>query len=235
MIGRRRFWQDVALRPEAEGGFAVLLDARPLRTPEKRLLCLPTQALAEAVAAEWAGIAGEIRPDELPFTRAANSAIDRVSANLRPVVAALAAYGETDLLCYRAEGPAALQERQSALWDPWLDWSRRALGAPLFAVAGVIHQPQPQASLAALRARVAGHDAFELTGLHDLVTLSGSLVLALAVSAGALGGDAAWSLSRLDETWQAEQWGSDAEAEAAAQLKRAAFLRAERLLHLVRA
>jgi chaperone required for assembly of F1-ATPase len=234
MIGRRRFWTKVTVRAEEQGGFGVLLDSRPLRTPEKRVLCLPTEALAQAVAAEWSGIEGEIRPEELPFTRAANSAIDRVATDPAPVVDTLAAYGETDLLCYRAEGPAQLQDRQAALWDPWLEWSRRELSAPLFAVAGVIHQPQPVESIAALHGFVVDHNAFELTGLHDLVTLSGSLVLALAVSHGALEGSVAWTLSRLDEIWQAEQWGKDAEAEQAARVKREAFLRAERLLQLVR-
>lgn len=233
MIGRKRFWKQVSVGPQ-EAGFGVFLDNRPLRTPEQRALAVPSRPLAEAIAAEWAGIEGEIRPDTLHFTRAANSAIDRVSAHAEAVVDALAAYGEADLLCYRADGPTALQDRQSAQWDPWLDWSRDELSAPLFAVVGVMHQPQPPESLAALRDHVACHDAFSLTGFHDLVTLSGSLVLALAVSRGVLDGGSAWELSRLDEIWQAEQWGEDAEAERMAREKRAAFLRAEAFISLLR-
>jgi chaperone required for assembly of F1-ATPase len=234
MIGRRRFWKRVSVVPQDDGGYGVFLDAKPLTTPERRPLTVPTEALAEAIAAEWEAVEGEIRPEALPFTRAANSALDRVAADPEPVVEALAAYGDTDLVCYRASDPAELQAREAALWDPWLDWARRELGAPLMAVTGVMHQPQPPASIAALKQAVAGHDAFALTALHDLVALSGSLVLGLAISRGALGGETAWSLSRLDETWQAEQWGRDHEAELAASVKCAAFLRAETLLALLR-
>lgn len=235
MIGRKRFWTEAQARAAQAGGFGVYLDDRPLRTPEKRLLVLPSPALAGAIAAEWAAIEGEIQPDRLPFTRAANSAIDRVAADPEPVIDALAAYGDADLLCYRADGPEPLQARQAAQWDPWLDWSRRDLSAPLFAVIGVMHQPQPAGSLAALRDQVAGHDAFGLAALHDLVTLSGSLVLALAVSREVLDPTDAWELSRLDERWQAEQWGRDAEADRLEQEKYAAFLRAEQFLALRRA
>jgi chaperone required for assembly of F1-ATPase len=235
MIGsvRRRFWSGVHVR-EAPGGFSVHLDERPLATPGRRDLVLPVRALAEAVAAEWDATGAEIAPERLHFTRAANSAIDRVAPDPTPVVEVIAAYGDTDLVCYRATEPADLLRRQSELWDPWLDWSRRALGAPLLAVSGVMHHPQPAPSLAALRAAVAEHDAFGLVGLHDLVTLSGSLVLGLAVARGELGAEAAWELSRLDELWQAEQWGNDAEAEHAAALKGEQFQRSAHLLRLLR-
>jgi chaperone required for assembly of F1-ATPase len=142
------------------------------------------------------------------------------------VIDAITEYGGSDLLCYRADAPAGLAARQAEGWDPWLAWSARALGAPLVAVAGVVHQPQPAPSLAALRAAVAQHDAFGLTALHELVALSGSLVLGLAVARGALDAGAAWELSRLDEAWQAEHWGLDAEAEAASERRREAFVRA---------
>ncbi|WP_424933595.1 ATP12 family chaperone protein [Amaricoccus macauensis] len=233
MIGRKRFWKEVSVAPQ-DAGQGVFLDGRPLRTPEQNALSVPTRALAEAIAEEWSGIEGEIQPDTLPFTRAANTAIDRVSARRDPVVDMLAAYGETDLLCYRADGPEALQARQSEAWDPWLDWSRRELSAPLHAVVGVMHQPQPAESLIALRGALEALDPFELTGIHDLVTLSGSLVLGLAVARDAIDADSAWVLSRLDELWQIEQWGEDAEAEALARRKWEAFLRAERFLQLVR-
>lgn len=229
---RRRFWTQAAVRP-LEAGYGVNLDDRPLQTPARRVLALPTRPLAEAIAAEWNAIEAEIRPECLPLTRAANSASDRVAPDPGPVVEAIAAYGGSDLLCYRAEEPLALVQRQSVAWNPWLEWSGNVLGAPLLAVVGVMHHPQPADSLVRLQAHVAEHDAFALTALHDLVTLTGSLVLGLAVSRGALGAEAAWDLSRIDETWQAEQWGEDAEAEAQAQRRRADFLRAEHLLHLL--
>lgn len=229
---RKRFWTRAASRPEA-AGFGVSLDARPLKTPAGLPLVVPTEALAGAIAAEWDALADTIAPERLPLTRAANAAIDRIAPRPEPVVDALADYGQNDLLCYRATGPDALVSRQAAAWDPWLIWSARALHAPLVAVAGVIHQPQPPGSLAALRDAVAAHDPFALAGLHSLVSLSGSLLLGLAVSRGALAPEAAWELARLDETWQAEQWGIDAEAGAAAEAARADFLSAARLLALL--
>jgi chaperone required for assembly of F1-ATPase len=229
---RRRFWDRAAARPEA-AGHGVALDGQPLRTPAGLPLLVPTAALADAIAAEWAAIEGEVRPERLPLTRAANAAIDRVAARREAVVDAIAEYGGSDLLCYRAAGPEALSARQAAGWDPWLQWAARALGAPLVAVTGVMHEAQPAPSLAALRAAVAAEDPFALVALHELVTLSGSLVLGLAVRRGALDAEAAWELSRIDETWQAEQWGLDSQAEAAAARRRADFLRAARMLALL--
>ena len=145
----------------------------------------------------------------------------------------IAAYGDTDLICYRATEPEGLRERQAEAWDPLLAWSAEALGAPLTQVVGLMPQDQPPASLAALRAAVAREDAFGLVALHDLVTLSGSLVIGLAVARGAIAADDAWALSRVDEAWQAELWGDDAEAEAAAALRRTDFLRAAELQQML--
>lgn len=229
---RRRFWSTVTASP-AEGGFAVALDGRPLRTPARHPVVVPTAALAEAIAAEWRAVEGELRPEHLPHTRAANTAIDRLPVQREAVVAAVAAYGASDLLCYRAEAPAELGARQAAAWDPWLAWARRDLGAPLVAVIGVMPAPQPTASLAALTRAVAALDDFRLAALAELVALSGSLVLGLAVARGVLEADLAWALSRVDETWQAEQWGADAEAEAAAARKAAEFRSAAQFLALL--
>jgi chaperone required for assembly of F1-ATPase len=230
---RRRFWQAARVRSE-DSGFAVDLDDRPLRTPAKAPLVVPTAALAEAIAGEWNALDELSEPQRLPFTRAVNSAIDRVGPQRADVVAAVATYGETDLICYRAESPESLRARQAGAWDPWLGWAARELGAPLEPVAGLMHRAPPAARLAALVRAGAEHDAFALTALHDLVTLSGSLVLGLAVSRGALGGDEAWSLSRVDEAWQNEQWGVDMEAAAAVERGREDFLRAECLIGLLR-
>jgi chaperone required for assembly of F1-ATPase len=221
------FWKVVAVTP-AEGGFAVTLDGRPVRTPGKRVLVLPTRPLAEMVAAEWAAQSGALRPDTMPATRTANSAVEKVAPARAAVIDDLAGYGGSDLLSYRAEAPAALQARQQAGWDPLLDWAAAALGARLATGAGIIHVPQPPDALSRLRAEVAAMDDFRLAAFHDLVALSGSLVLALAVVHGRLDPETAWALSRLDEDWQAEHWGRDDEAEAAAALKRAAFIHAAR-------
>ncbi len=228
----KRFWTAVAVRPEAEG-FAVLLDERPLRTPGRRPMVSPSAALAETVAAEWEAIEGEIQPEALPFTRMANTAIDRVPLQRAAVVDTIAAYAESDLLCYRADAPAELAMRQTASWDPWLAWARQVHGAPLLAVIGVMPEAQPPASIEALGRAVEAFDDFALSGLGELVTLSGSLVLGLAVAQGALDAEPAWDLSRLDETWQSEQWGIDAEAVSAAAKKRADFLRAAAFIEML--
>jgi chaperone required for assembly of F1-ATPase len=227
----RRFWTNATVRAEA-GGFAVLLDARPVRTPLKAPLILPTEGLAREVAAEWQAQTGIVTPATMPFTRTANSAIDTVVPQKEAVVGMLAAYGETDLLCYRATGPAELIARQAAGWDPLLDWSATTLAAPLRTTAGVMHVDQPAASIAALTASVRALSAFQLAAFHDLVALSGSLVLALARIKSRLTTEEAWSLGRIDEHWQIEQWGDDEEAAELAARKRADFLQADRFFAL---
>lgn len=231
---RRRFWSEARVRPDA-GRFGISLDGRPLRTPLGAALLAPTAALAGAIAAEWNALGPVIDPTLLPLTRLANSAIDRARPQHGAVVSTIAEYGATDLLCYRAEGPEALRSRQAAGWDPWLCWAAETLAAPLVTTSGVVPRSQPAASLASLRARVAGEGAFGLVSLHELVALTGSLVLGLAVRRGVLGAASAWELSRLDEIWQAEQWGLDAEAEEAAFLKSEALLHAARFGDLLRA
>lgn len=227
----RRFWTDATV--EADGsGFAVRLDGRPIRTPGKLALILPTRAMAEAVAAEWQAQDGVIRPETMPCTRAANSALEKVAPQFDAVVDELSGFGASDLLCYRAEAPEALAARQAVAWDPLLDWSATALRAPLRVTAGIVHVAQPEASLSRLRAAVAALTPFQLAALHDLVAISGSLVLALAVTRGRLDEDEAWRLSRIDETWQTEQWGVDDEAAAAEALRHAAFVQAGRFYRL---
>lgn len=230
----RRFWS-VAQAAAAEGGYAVLLDARPLRTPGKLPLLLPNRTLAEAVAAEWAAQEGTVQPASMPLTRAANTAIDRVRPHRAAVEAEIAGYGETDLICYRAATPAGLVAAQEAAWDPMLDWAGSALGAPLRTVIGVIPVPQPEDSLAALRRAVAAFDAFGLVGLHDLVALSGSLVIGLAAAADHAPAAELWERAHVDAAWQAAQWGDDAEAVAVMALRRQAFFDALRFLALARA
>jgi len=227
----KRFWKAALAVPEA-GGHAVHLDGRAVRTPAKRPLILPTEPLATAIAAEWAAQDGLIRPETMPFTRAANSAIDKVAPMFDSVVDELAGYGGTDLLCYRATGPAPLIARQADGWDPWLAWAHHALDAPLTVTSGVMPVLQPGVSLARLRAQVARHSPFQLAALHDLVAISGSLVLALGVARGQLTADMAFAVSRIDEAWQAEQWGVDEEATASDALRAKSFHNAGRFFAL---
>ncbi len=227
----RKFWTEVAVTTE-EGGHAIRLDNRPVRTPAKAHLVLPTRALAEAVAEEWRAQGDVIRPEAMPMTRTANSALDKVAPRLDEIVDHLTEYGATDLLCYRAPSPETLVRRQAEAWDPWLDWAADRFGAPLTVTTGVIPVAQPPAALAALRAPLARLSAFELAAVHDLVTLPGSLVLGLAVADGAAEPGRIWDVSRLDETYQAELWGRDDEAERMAALKRRAFLDAARFRDL---
>ncbi len=230
----RRDWSDVTVRREA-GGFVVLLDERRLNTPARVPVALPSMALAERVAEEWRAVEDRIDPRDLPLTGMANTAIDRIPAVFEAIVGAISEYGDADLLCYRAASPSALALRQAEAWDPWLTWARETLAAPLLVIDDLAHQPQPPESLARLRAAVSRHGAFEIAALQDLVALSGSLVLGLAISRGALAGEEAWTLSRLDEAWQTEQWGVDAEAAMAAARTRSEFLRADAFLRLARA
>lgn len=217
---------------EVEEGYTVLLDARPVRTPAKAPLIVPTHALAKAIAEEWEAQEKEVDPRTMPVTKGANAAIDKVRIQRDEVIALLAEYGDSDLLCYRAAGPQSLIQRQADGWDPMLDWAATALGARLFVGEGVMHVPQTARALGLLRDALAEFGDFELAAVHDLISISGSLVLALAVTRGALGEDEAWRLSRIDEDWQVEQWGEDEEAMASEAAKRTAFLDAARFYRL---
>ncbi|MDJ0824426.1 MAG: ATP12 family protein [Rhodobacter sp.] len=229
----RRFWTEATVVDDAHG-FGVRLDERPVRTPAKAPLVVPTRAMADAIAGEWQAQQDVVDPQAMPVTRSANAAIDKVSAQRAEVVAMLTAYGDADLTCYRAAEPEALVRRQSAAWDPLLDWAAEALGARLIPVEGVVHIAQPANSLARLAAPVERMTPFELTGFHDLVSLSGSLVIALAATHDVMPLFELWSRSRIDETWQEEQWGADEEATEAAALKRRGFLHAHSFYQMSR-
>lgn len=229
----KRFWKETTVA-ETEGGFTVVLDGKPIRTPMKAPLVLPTRGLAELIAAEWEAQQGKIDPETMPATRSANSAIDKLGAQREAVVDMLAAYGDTDLLCYRAERPLALVTRQAESWNPVLAWVAEKLQAPLNVTAGMMPVAQPADSLARLKAEVAALDVFRLAAFHDLVAISGSLVLALALISGEIDVTEAWQASRLDENWQAEQWGVDEEAAQAEAVKRTAFENAWRFYGLCR-
>jgi chaperone required for assembly of F1-ATPase len=209
----KRFYKTAGVGPAVDGaGWSVLLDGKAIRTPAKAALVVPTRALAEAIAEEWAAQSGNVKPASMPLMRLACTAIDRVAPQMAEVIAEIAGFGRSDLLCYRAEGPRELVERQVELWQPWLDWAAERLGARLLTTRGVSPVEQPPEALAALRASVEAFDAFHLTGLHGLVTGYGSLVLGLAVMKAALSPELAWQAAQCDETYQEERWGSDAEA-----------------------
>lgn len=227
----KRFWKQAEASP-CDGGFTVTLDGRAVKTPAKRLLVLPTLQMAEVIAAEWDAQQGRVKPETMPATRAANSAIDNVAIQFAAVAGDLARYGETDLLCYRATAPQELIDRQADAWDPLLAWSAAALRAPLIATAGVMHIRQPETSIAKLSAQIHAFTPFQLAAVHDLIAISGSLVLALAVTRGRLSLDEAWRLSRIDETWQNELWGIDEDAAALESLKRQAVAEAGRFFAL---
>jgi chaperone required for assembly of F1-ATPase len=231
---RKRVWSAAEAAPTGEGLWTVLLDGKGLRTPGRAAFAAPVRAVAEAAAAEWAAQGEAVDPRSMPVTRAVNTACDRVAPQIAAVRDEIAGYGGSDLLCYRAPHPRALAERQTAAWDPWLAWAERRCGARLLRGTGVTHVAQPQESLARLAAALAPLDAWSLTALHELVALSGSLVLGLAAFEGALDAEAAWAASRVDEDWQIEQWGEDAEAAEAAARRRADFAQAARLAAMLR-
>ena len=235
----KRFWTaaDVA-EVEGEGkgggGFTVQLDGRPVKTPARAALVVPTRAMAQAIAAEWDAQEGKVDPGSMPVTRSANAAIDKVTHQHAEVAGLIAAYGDSDHICYRAEAPAELVRRQAEGWDPLLDWAAAEFGGRLIPVQGVMHSPQPAAALAPMTAAVHAMDAFTLTAFHDLVSLSGSLVIGFAALRDHAAPDALWALSRIDEKWQAELWGADDEAEALAARKESDFLHAKRFYDLAR-
>jgi len=230
----KRFWKDAAV-VEVDGGFTVELDGRRVKTPAKRPLTLPTRTMAEAVAAEWQAQDKQIDPRTMPVTKTANAAIDKVAVQKDEVVDMLAAYGDSDLLCYRADSPEELVARQAAEWDPMLAWAATTLGVSLRTRQGIMHQPQSPEALAELHRRTAALDAFQLAAFHDLVSLTGSLILGFAALEQAFDPDEIWALSRLDENWQAEQWGRDEVAEEEAEIKRQAFLHACAMIVLSKA
>ena len=207
----KRVYKIVAVEA-VEGGFRVTLDGKPLRTPVRAPLVLPQRRLIEAIAAEWDAQTEKVVPDSMPLMQLASTAIDRVRPQRARIAADVAAYAATDLVCYRADSPLALMKRQQEVWQPLVDWVRSEFDAPLTIVAGVMPQPQPTKALGALRTVIDGLDDLELTALHALTAATGSLVIGLATMKGRIDADAAWAASQLDETYQNEQWGEDAEA-----------------------
>jgi chaperone required for assembly of F1-ATPase len=220
---KKRFWEQAEVSA-LDGGFTVTLDGRAIKTPAKSALVVPTRALAEIIAQEWRDQPKVIDPSLMPATRAANAAIDKVTGQQAEVAKLVAAYGDSDLVCYRAVGPQDLIDREAQMWDPILDWAAHRYSYRPVAHTGVMHAPQPPALLASLEADVARFGVFELTALHDLVAFSGSLLIGLAVTDRFAPPDMLWKASRVDEDWQIAQWGEDEEAQILAAGRQRAFL-----------
>ena len=225
----KRFYREVTVAD----GRSILLDGRPVRTPARAELILPTAALADAVAAEWRAQEGEIDPRTMRLTGLSNAAIDRVAPDLAVFIRPLAAYAESDLLCYRADGPPELVAHQAEAWDPLLDWASRRFDVHFTVTSGIVHAPQPQATIIRLSQALAAYDAFHLAGLAPLITIGGSLVTALAMAEKEVDPDSAFDLTHLDELWQARRWGEDRLALAARASRKCDFMAAAQLLELL--
>ncbi len=228
----KRFWKEAEV-VEADGGFGIALDGRRVKTPGRSDLTVPTPALAEAIAAEWRECGETVDPRAMPLTGLANAAIERVAPDRQAFAAGLARYAESDLTCYRAEGPAALVARQAESWDALLAWARRRYDVDFACVSGVMHVPQPEETIRKLGHAVAMLDDFRLAGLSPLVTIGGSLIAALALFEQMMPAEDVWEAVSLDDRWQLEQWGDDAEARAALDARRRDFLAGARFLELL--
>ena len=229
----KRFYKEVSVA-HGINGFAVLLDGKPVKTPGRRALALPTERLADAIAIEWQSQGAEITAATMPLLRLANTVIDGVAINPADVVAAILRFGENDLLCYRAHQPPELANRQAQGWDPLLDWVRQRHGAVMNVAEGFGHIDQTPDALGALRQALEEFDPFALAALHVIASITGSTVLALAVAEGFIPGAYAFQMSRIDETYQIEKWGEDAEAQKRAALLAHELDKAVELIALVR-
>ena len=225
----KRFWQEVRIDDDR----VVRLDDRPVRTPGRAPLALPGVELAEAIADEWRAVGESIDPRAMPLTGLANAAIDRIAPDTAAFARGLAAYADSDLFYYRADQPPQLAARQAAAWDPLLDWARKRYDVHFEPVAGIVHHPQPAATVQRLADAVAARDAFALAPLSPLVTITGTLVGTLALAEAAIDADTLWNAAHVDEDWQAEHWGEDSLATQARAHRRGEYDAAVRFLSLL--
>ena len=228
----KRFWKS-AQAVEKDGGWCIELDGRPLRTPARELLSVPTPRMAEAIAAEWDDAGEQIDPREMPLTGLANAAVDRVEPDKQAFARGLAKYAEADLAYYRADGPRALIERQAEHWDDLLAWGRRRFDVDFRTTSGLLHVDQPAGTVQRLAHAVNALDSYRLAGLSPLITIGGSLLAALGALEEAFTPEHAWEAVSVDERWQLEQWGSDEEAETALANRERDFLAAAQFLKLL--
>jgi chaperone required for assembly of F1-ATPase len=235
---RKRFYKEATVGEGGQNGYVVLLDGKQIFTPARKPLNAPTRALAEALAAEWNAQKDEIDPARMPLTRLANALIDAVAEKPDAVAAEIEKYLGSDLVCYRAETPAGLIERQARHWDPVLAWAQRTLGARFALGAGVVHVKQPDDAIASARAAIpraadSMKDIWRLGAISSITALTGSALLALALAAGAIDVEAAWSAAHVDEDWQMVQWGRDEIALARRDFRYAEMQAAAKVLKLV--
>lgn len=216
----KRFYKEASVAA-GEGGFLIHLDGRPVRTPGRAPLRLPTEAAARLVADEFAAQGETIDPVTMPATRLVNTAIDGVASDTQAVLEDILRYSSSDLVCYRAGDPERLAELQGEAWDPIVDWVRSRLGARLMLAEGVMHVEQPRETIAAIGMHLKGREeAFRLACLHVITTLTGSALIALALEDGEIDADTAWSAAHVDEDWNISLWGEDAEAAARRRFRR---------------
>lgn len=231
MTQRKRFYKDVAVTDD----LGIALDGRAVKTPLKAPLQLPARALAEAVAAEWAGQGDRIDPATMLFTKLANTAIDRVGPDRDRITSEILEYAGSDLICYRAESPETLAARQRGLWDPVIDWARTALDAPMQTRIGISHVTQPSTAIAAIGKALSGLSDFELSAFYTIMTITGSCLIPLMIAHGALAPEDGWRASHVDEDFQIENWGEDEEAAARRAARQAEYDACCRFLKLARA
>lgn len=228
MTACRRFYKDVTVTDD----LGIALDGRPVMTPTKLPLRLPTRQAAEAVAGEWAEQGEHLNPASMILTKLANTAIDRVAEHRAAIEREILDYANSDLVCYRADRPPQLVEMQVRAWDPIVDWARTELDAPFEVTDGIMHRPQPEAALSAFGQAVSGLTDFELAAFHSLMTLTGSALTAMMLARQALTPEAAWTAAHVDEDYQIEHWGQDDEARARREARRAEFMACCRFLAL---
>lgn len=228
----KRFWKNAATVPQ-DGGRGIALDGRPVRTPARAPLVVPSERLAEAIAAEWNAQGSDIDPAAMPMTGIANAAIDLATGDRAAFAETIAAYAQTDLLCYRDDRDAALQGEQAAAWNPLLAWAEARHGIEFALAQGVLPIDQPAATVAALREAVHALDPFRLAPLSPLVTIGGSLVAGLALVEDAFAADMLWEAVSLDELYQERRWGADSEAQKARDRRAADWGNAARFLRLL--
>lgn len=229
----KRFYTTAAVA-ERDGTYVVELDGRGVKTPARQILALPTHAAAALIADEFSAQEKEIDPARMPATRLANTAIDGIAHDPQAVLEDILRFASSDMLCYRADAPERLVQRQTELWDPLIDWAARTLGARFVLAEGVMHVEQPRETLGAINAHLSSFsDPFAIAALHTMTTLTGSAILALAVAKGEVTSEDAWKLAHLDEDWTAEQWGEDAEAMARRANRQLEMTAAVKMLHAV--
>jgi chaperone required for assembly of F1-ATPase len=231
----KRFYKEASASAAADGGYTVLLDGKAVKTPKRAMLSLPNLPLAEAIAEEWRAQGETLDTQSMPLTRLAFAAIDVVMAERPTVAAQVLEYAKHDFLCYRAEEPPELVARQVRVWHPLLDWAAETYGARLKVAFGIKHVPQPPNAIAELQLATARYDEFELAALHTATTITGSLILALALAEGEISADEAYAAATLDETFQAEKWGRDAEADQRRQRLLSELTAAHHFLRLLEA